>query len=139
MPRDPLQALARLRRLETTEAKRRLGEAFGRVAAADQRQAEAAAALVQEAAGPAPGDYATWLRRGLAERDRAELARSLAESGAATAQAVLAEARAAERGLESLREARAATAARQAARRDQAALDEASGLARPVSPPAASG
>ncbi|MDB5372206.1 MAG: hypothetical protein JWP04_848 [Belnapia sp.] len=133
MAGDPLRSLARLRRLETTEAKRRLGEAFGRLAAADQRVVEAAAALVRETAGAAPDDYATWLRRGLAERDRAALARGLAQSGTAAAQDLLAEARAAERGLETLRQARAKLAARLALRQAQAALDEAASR-RPARP-----
>ncbi|MDN3567071.1 hypothetical protein ACFQY5_07725 [Paeniroseomonas aquatica] len=125
MARDPLGALARLRRLETTEAKRRLGEAFHRLGAAEARVAEASARLQAETVAAAPADYAAWLRRGLAERDRAGIAHGLARAGAATAQAVLAEARAAERGLDALREARQAAAAQGAERRAQALLDEA--------------
>ena len=123
MPRDPLLALARLRRLETTEARRRLGAAFARLDDAERRSAAAAASLTGEAAGIA-GDYAAWLRRGLAERDRALIARGLTEAGAATAQGLLAEANAAERALALLREARLRAARQRQARRRQAALDE---------------
>jgi hypothetical protein len=95
MASDPLRALARLRRLETDAAKRRLGEAFGRLATAEAREDAAAGALRREAAAGGPADYGLWLRRGLAEQDRAALARGFAESAAATARALLAEARAA--------------------------------------------
>ena len=132
MARDPLPALARLRRLETDAARRRLGEAFGKLTAAEQRAADAGAALRAEAIAAAPADYAAWLRRGLAERDRAQLTRGFAETGAATAQAVLAGARAAERGLEALRDARRQAAASRAARKAQAALDEAAATRRPA-------
>ncbi len=130
MANDPLRALARLRRLETDAAKRRLGEAFGRLATAEAREDTAAGALRREAAAGGPADYGLWLRRGLAEQDRAALARGFAESAAATARALLAEARAAERGLEALREARRTAAARLAGRREQAALDDAAGRRR---------
>ena len=123
MPRDPLAALARLRRLETAEAQRRLGTAFARLDGAEHRIAAAAASLTGEAAGPA-GDYALWLRRGLAERDRALIARGLAEAGVATAQALLAEASAAERALAQLRDARLREGRQRQSRRRQAALDE---------------
>ena len=131
MARDPLLALARLRRLETDAARRRLGEAFARLAAAEQRVADAAAALQAEATA-APADYAAWLRRGLAERDRARLSHGFAETGAATTQAVLAGARAAERGLEALRDAKRQAAASRAARKAQAALDEAAATRPPA-------
>ena len=124
MARDPLVALARLRRLETTEATRRLGDAFHRLDTADRRVAAAAASLTGEAAAGIPSDYATWLRRGLTERDRAGIARGLAEAGTATAQAHLAEANAAERALDQLREAKLRAARQHEARRAQAALDE---------------
>lgn len=123
MARDPLVALARLRRLETTEAQRRLGAAFARLDGTEHRIAAAAASLTGEATGIA-GDYALWLRRGLAERDRALIAHGLAEAGAATAQALLAEASAAERALAQLRAARLREERQRQARREQAALDE---------------
>ena len=99
MPRDPLAVLARLRRLETEAARRRLGEAFGRLAGAEARAAEANVALTRQATLGMPTDYGSWLTRGLAERDRADRARGFAEATAEAAAAALGEARAAERGL----------------------------------------
>ncbi len=131
MANDPLRALARLRRLETDAAKRRLGEAFGRLASAEAREDAAAEALRREAAAGGPADYGLWLRRGLTEQDRAALSRGFAETAAATARALLAEARAAERGLEALRDARRTAAARLAGRRAQSALDDAAARRRP--------
>jgi flagellar biosynthesis chaperone FliJ len=125
MQRDPLAVLARLRRLETEAARRRLGEAYGRLAGAEARVAEAGAALTREGTLALPTDYGTWLARGLAERERADRARGFAEATATAAAASLGEARAAERGLEMLREARAERARQRGQRRAQALLDEA--------------
>jgi hypothetical protein len=70
MPRDGLAALARLRRLETAEAKRRLAVTLGQEADAAARLAAAGAALrAEHAAGEEA--WRRWLPRGLAERDRA--------------------------------------------------------------------
>jgi uncharacterized tellurite resistance protein B-like protein len=128
MARDPLARLARLRRIETEAARRRLGQAAGRADDAKAREAAAGAALTEERAAHA-GDYATWLPRGLAERDRAAVARRIAEAALAETRLALGEARAAERAVELLQEARAEAAACRAARRAQALLDEA-GLRR---------
>ncbi|MCO6414898.1 hypothetical protein JYK14_01740 [Siccirubricoccus sp. KC 17139] len=130
MPRDPLAVLARLRRLETETARRRLGEAYGRLGAAEERVEAAAAALTLQAGHGLPADYGTWLQRGLAERERAQRAVGVAERVAAAAAEALGEARAAERGLEKLREARAEAAAKRAARKAQALLDEAGARGR---------
>lgn len=125
MPRDPLAALARLRRLDTDEARRLLGEANARLAVAEARAAAAAAALVEEAGPGGEGDYGRWLARGLAERDRALRAAGFAAESARIASQGLAERRAAERATEQLRESRAEWARRKAARHAQARLDEA--------------
>ncbi|WP_149540002.1 hypothetical protein [Siccirubricoccus phaeus] len=125
MPRDPLAVLARLRKLDTETARRRLGEAYGRLGAAETRAEAATAALTTQAGHGMPADYGTWLTRGLAERDRAQRAVGVAERVATAAAAALGEARAAERGLEKLREARAAAKAKRAVRKAQALLDEA--------------
>ncbi|GGC34903.1 hypothetical protein GCM10011504_11630 [Siccirubricoccus deserti] len=125
MPRDPLAVLARLRRLETEAARRRLGEAYGRLAGAEERAAGAGAALTREGTLGLPSDYGTWLTRGLAERDRADRARGFAEATATAAAASLGEARAAERGLEMLRKARAERARQRVQRQAQLLLDEA--------------
>lgn len=125
MPRDPLAALARLRRLDTDEARRLLGEANARLAVAEARAAAAAAALVEEAGPGGEGDYGRWLARGLAERDRALRAAGFAAESARIARQGLSERRAAERATEQLRESRAEWARRKAARHVQARLDEA--------------
>jgi hypothetical protein len=125
MARDPLAALARLRRLESDAARRVLGEANTRLAAAEARAASASAALAAEARPGGEGDYGRWLLRGLAERDRANRAAGFATDSAELAQQGLAECRAAERALGLLREARAAASRRKALRRAQALLDEA--------------
>ena len=124
MPRDGLAALARLRRLETVEAKRKLALQLSQEAVAAERLATAAAALQEEHATDAAA-WRLWLPRGLAERERAALARDHAAARRGAAQAGLAECRAAERAVELLRERRAAEARRGALRRAQALLDEA--------------
>ncbi|WP_043364570.1 hypothetical protein [Belnapia sp. F-4-1] len=125
MRRDPLAALARLRRLESDEARRVLGEANSRLMAAELRAAAAVAALRLERQPGGEADYGQWLARGVAERDRAIRAAGFADESATIARQGLAECRAAERALEHLREARAEAARRQAARRSQSVLDEA--------------
>ncbi|TDH64651.1 hypothetical protein E2C06_01545 [Dankookia rubra] len=131
MARDPIAALARLRWLETAEAKRRLAVQVGQETAAAERHAAAAAALPAE---HAVGDAAwrLWLPRGLASRDRAALAQDQAATRRRDAQAVVAECRAAERAVELLRERRAAEARRRALRQAQALLDEAARRRRPA-------
>ena len=124
MTRDPLAALARLRRLQTGLAQHRLAEQFTRLATAEHRSATATKALqAEQAAGP-PSDYAAWLTRGLAERDRAARGLGLAEARAAEARAGLTLARTAERALEELRAQRAAAAAKQGTRRAERMLDD---------------
>lgn len=131
MARDPLAALARLRSLETSEAKRRLALQVGQEAVATERLVAATAALPAEyAAGD--GAWRLWLPRGLAARDRAALALDQAAGRRRDGQAVVADCRAAERAVELLRERRAAEARRQALRRGQALLDEAARRARPA-------
>ena len=122
---DPLATLARLRKLETDLARQRLAEGMARVAAAEGRAREASGALEseQDAAG-VPADYAAWVARGLAERDRAARALALTEARAAEARSGLVAARTAERALEVLRDHRAEAAARHAARRASALLDD---------------
>jgi hypothetical protein len=130
MARDALEALARLRRLETVEARRRLAVPLAQEAAAAERLAAAAAALHAEHA-PDGGAWRLWLPRGLAERDRAALAHGQALARLREAQAGLAACRAAERAVGMLREQRAAEARREALRGEQALLDEAAQRPRP--------
>ncbi len=129
MARDPLAVLTRLRQIETEQARRRLGQAVGRTEVALLAEGAASAALVAEAVAPG-ADYAAWLPRGLAQRDRAALARRRAEVGLAEAAAALGAARAAERAVELIAAARDRLARRQAARRVQALLDEAASRRR---------
>ncbi len=129
MARDPLAVLTRLRRIETEQARRRLGQAVGRTEVALLAEGAASGALVAEAVAPG-ADYAAWLPRGLAQRDRAALARRRAEVGLAEAAAALGAARAAERAVELIAAARDRLARRQAARRVQALLDEAASRRR---------
>jgi len=124
MARDALATLARLRQIETEAARRRLGQAVGRAEVALLAEAAAGAALTAEATAPG-ADYAAWLPRGLAQRERAGLARRRAEAGMAEAAAALGEARAAERAVERLAAERDRERRRAAQRRAQAALDEA--------------
>jgi flagellar biosynthesis chaperone FliJ len=148
MRREVLATLARLRHFEVEAARRSLGQAAGRVEVALQDQAAIDAAIAQEGSVH-PAGYTAWLPSGLAERERAGMARRAAEAGLAEARAALAEARAAERALELIREANARSARRKASRREQAGLDEAAariraptheaiaGLPRGTRPPAA--
>jgi hypothetical protein len=124
MARDPLAALARLRRLQTGLAQHRLAEQYTRLAAAEHRSATAAAALQAEQAAGSTADYAAWLTRGLAERDRAARGLGLAETRTAEARTGLTLARTAERALEDLRAQRAAAVAKQDARRTERMLDD---------------
>ena len=122
--RDPLAVLARLRRLETDQARRFLAERVARSVAAAAREEAATATIAAEAATCQPEAFGAWLTRGLAERARAAHLAELAEREAEAARAALAEARARQRAVERLVEDRARAAARAAARAEQAALDD---------------
>jgi hypothetical protein len=130
MPADPLAVLARLRGLETRAAQQRLAGQLGRVAAVAARVVVAEGALLEERDAGDPADYASWLPRALAERERAALAERLAETSLQTARSALADCRAAERAVERLREQHAAEARLQAGRRQQAPLDDAAQRSR---------
>jgi len=131
MARNPLATLARLRRVETEAARRRLGQAVGRAEDAAQREAAASQAIILERELH-PTGYAAWLPRGLASRDRAAVGRRIAEAGLEEARIALGGTRAAERAVEALRERRADEALRRLARRDQAKLDEAAARRAPL-------
>ncbi|UFN51132.1 hypothetical protein LPC08_11245 [Roseomonas sp. OT10] len=124
MSRDPLAVLDRLQRLHLDQARQSLGEALGRLQAAELRHAVAEAALVSEGMAEPPGDYAAWLPAGLAQRDAALAGQQRAAARAEAAREALAGARAAHRAVERLRDLRAAATARRAGRAAQAALDE---------------
>jgi len=125
MAADPLAVLARLRLLETRAAQQRLAMQLSHAAAAAARVVAAEGALLEERSAGDPADYATWLPRALAERERAAVAERLAESSLQAAQLALAGCRAAERAVALLREQHAAEARRRAERRQQMLLDDA--------------
>ena len=131
MARDPLATLARLRRLESDEARRVLGEAVARLVAAEARAVSAAAALGAEGRPGGEGDYGRWLARGLAERDRAARTAGFAAESTELARQGLAARRAAERALDQLCETRVEATRRKALRRSQALLDEAAARSIP--------
>ena len=127
---DPLASLARLRRLETGAARRRLAEDAGRLLAAEARaEAAGTALLTEQGAAALPADYAAWVGRGMAERDRAALSAAHAAERLAEGRAALAEARVAERCIEQLMQDRAAAAKAVLLRKAQAATDDAAGRA----------
>ena len=123
--RDPLAVLARLRRVETDQARRRLGERIARSAAAEVRVQAAQDAFAREGAvADQPSDYGAWLVRGLAERARATLALDLERRAEAEARQALTDARGAGRAVERLAADRARTDARDAGRTAQARIDD---------------
>ena len=126
---DPLASLARLRRLQTGTARRRLAEDAGRLLSAETRAEAAGAALRAERDAATPSDYAAWIGRGMAERDRAALGAAHAAERLAQARAALAEARVAEGCIEQLRQDREAAARTRSLRKAQAATDDAAGRA----------
>ena len=126
---DPLASLARLRRLETGVARRRVAEEADRLLAAEARAEAAQTALLAEQGAGTPADYAAWVKRGVAERDRAALGVAHAADRAARGRAALAEARVAERCIEQLMRDRAAAARALGQRKAQAATDDAAGRA----------
>ncbi|MGG5818516.1 flagellar FliJ family protein [Falsiroseomonas sp. HW251] len=123
MPRDPLAVLARLRRLEVEQARRILASQQEALSAAAARAAAADAALDAERHG-APADYAAFLPKGLAERERAAQALRRAQGSLELARMALADRRTRQRAVEMLAEGRANAARRDAARREQLGLDE---------------
>ena len=135
MARDPLTVLARLRRLEVEQARRMLASQREERDAAATRAAAAEEALRAEADGSSV-DYAAFLPRGMAERERAAAALRRAQAALELARIALADRRAQERAVEQLAELRAATAQAEAARREQALLDDRAGrLLAPLSSP----
>ena len=124
---DTLASLARLRRIQTGAARRRVAEDAGRLLAAENRAEAAGAALLAEQGAATPADYAAWIVRGMAERDRAALGAAHAAGRLAEGRAALVEARVAERCIERLVRDRAAAARSLLQRKAQAATDDAAG------------
>jgi flagellar export protein FliJ len=133
---DALAVLQRLRGLQVAEAQRTLAVRRSSATESSRRAAAAAAAIPHEVAAAAvsgaeamlslhaTGDLAAWLPRGESMRQRAATEARLAEGAAEAARESLAAARAAERAVEILRAKCVDEAARKAARRSQAMLDE---------------
>jgi flagellar export protein FliJ len=123
MARDPLDVLARLRRLEVAQARRDLA---GRAATLDEAavRAEAVERALEAERAHAPADYAAFLPRALAAREDAARSVRRAQAALEVARIALADRRAQERAVERLAEARAEAARDAAARREQAALDD---------------
>ncbi len=132
MPREPLAAILRVRRLALDQATRELAEclrvetATGRAVAA----VEQAIAQEQKAASSLAGDdlvvemFGAWLKRARQDLRAAVDARERAEAETARARAVVAAARAAVAAIESELARKAAEQDAAAARREQQVLDE---------------
>lgn len=133
MPADPLVALLKLRRQAVEEGRRAVAALIRAETEAEQAHQDARDSLAREAEAAsrmsasdhAVEAYAAWLPVGRAAEQAAQ--RRLDADRAATAggRSALALARAALRAAEILAEQRAAALATLAARREQAALDEA--------------
>jgi flagellar export protein FliJ len=127
---DRLKPLMRLRTLEVAEARRDLAE---RVAGAERAAllVRTTAEAIRSEASEAGGDpalsaaYAAWLPVGRAAERRALGDQLLAETATEAARQALAAARVRERAVEWLRERAALEARLEAARREQAGIDEA--------------
>lgn len=138
MRRDPLLALARLRRLGLEVAERELAACQRATLAAEQEHAASRAAIGQEAAAAAEmavaasastsasaaSAYAIWLPAGLAAARDAAARQQACEQDSAAAQSQVAARRAAKRAVAVLLEQRAALRQSEAGRREQAVLDE---------------
>lgn len=133
MPRDPLDTLARVRRLAHEEALATLARVLQIEGEADQlaKDAERIIATEQAAAGALDGDdsvveaFAAWLPGARQRAFQAREACERAQADVARARAVLAMTRAAMEAVATLAEDQAVRRAVAAARREQHALDDA--------------
>ncbi|MFM7777895.1 MAG: hypothetical protein ACKPB8_03895 [Alphaproteobacteria bacterium] len=125
MAKDPLVTLQKLRRLEAQAERRALAEKLAAEAAAQQALAAAEQALRQESSEGLNPQLGAFIRKALDDRAAAEEAQERAQQETDRQRQILADARAAERVVEQLRENRAAEAAREEARRQQNLMDEA--------------
>lgn len=125
MPRDPLATLAKLRTIDVQAAQRSLADARIALTAQQQVTAAAEAALRAEPPEGVLFTYGAFLTRGLAVRQAQRDALARAEAAQEAERDALARARGAEKVLGILRERRATMHRRQAARREQARLDDA--------------
>lgn len=125
MAKDPLVTLQKLRRLEAQAERRALAERLAAEAAAQQAIAIAEQALRQESSDGLNPNLGAFVQKALDDRAVAQEAMERARQETDLQRQILADARAAERVVEKLRENRAAEAAREEARREQNRMDEA--------------
>jgi flagellar export protein FliJ len=125
MAKDPLATLQKLRRLEAQAERRALAERLATEAAAQQAVAAAEKLLREERSEGWNPNLGAFIQKALDDRAAAQQAEEQARQATDRQRQILADARAAERVVEKLRENRAAEAAREEARREQNLMDEA--------------
>lgn len=125
MAKDPLATLQKLRRLEAQAERRALAERLAAEATAQQAVTAAEQALRQESSEGLNPNLGAFIQKALDDRAVAEEEQARARLETDRQRQILADARAAERVVEKLRENRAAEAARDEARREQILMDEA--------------
>ncbi|MCA3324314.1 MAG: hypothetical protein INF79_03745 [Roseomonas sp.] len=125
MAKDPLATLQKLRRLEAQAERRALAEKLAAEAAAQQALAAAEQRLRQESSEGLNPQLGAFVQKALDDRAAAEEGKERARQATDRQRQMLADARAAERVVEKLRENRAAEEARDEARRQQNLMDEA--------------
>ena len=125
MAKDPLATLQKLRRLEAQAERRALAERLAAEEAARQAVAAADQALRQESSEGWNPNLGAFIQKARDDRAAARAAQEDAKWETDRQRQMLADARAAERVVEKLRENRAAEAAREEARREQNLMDEA--------------
>ncbi len=125
MAKDPLATLQKLRRLEAQAERRALAEKLAAEAAAQQAVHAAEQTLRQESSEGLNPNLGAFIQKALHDRATAQAMQEEARHATDRQRQMLADARAAERVVEKLRENRAAEAAREEARREQNLMDEA--------------
>ena len=125
MAKDPLATLQKLRRLEAQAERRALAERLAAEATAQQAVTAAEQALRQESSEGLNPNLGAFIQKALDDRAAAKEEQARARQETDRQRQMLADARAAERVVEKLRENRAAEAAREEARREQNLMDEA--------------
>ena len=125
MAKDPLVTLQKLRRMEAQAERRALAERLAAEESARQATAAADRVLRQESSEGLNPNLGAFIQKALQDRATAQEAEESARQATDRQRQMLADARAAERVVEKLRENRAAEAAREEARREQNLMDEA--------------
>lgn len=125
MAKDPLVTLQKLRRMEAQAERRALAENLAAEEFARQATAAADRVLRQESSEGLNPNLGAFIQKALQDRAAAQEAEEGARQATDRQRQMLADARAAERVVEKLRENRAAEAAREESRREQNLMDEA--------------